>query len=163
MRGLLTLGGLLWIAAACCNLQAQDTKPAPIAAELSADEQQLLAAAQRLSETTKSGGAGWEAYAQFLHDDFTRWSAQQPMMDRAQTVGAIQSWWEGGNRVDKSEENLISTQLAGETGVLRRKFTEWYIDQDGNDAGKFSGYVTQVWVRAGETWLLLAATIENEK
>ncbi len=126
----------------------------------SADEQTLLEVADGFSATTSKGGAGWEAYAEFLHDDFTRWTPGRDVWDRAKTIELIRSWWEAGNRMAKSETELISLRVRDHTGVIRRKFSETYVDQENKDAGSFTGFVTQVWIRDGKSWKLLAATIQ---
>ena len=139
-----------------CGQQASD----PSQIQHSADEQTLLETADALSATTLREGAGWDAYAGFLHEDFTRWSAGRDVLDRTQTVEMIRGWWEGGNRTATSETQLISLRVSQTTGVIRRKFHERFCDQQGNETGSFDGYVTQVWIRMGQEWKLLAATIQ---
>lgn len=143
------------------RVAAQDDNPPATADDQTVSPvDELIARSKALSTTTTRDGKGWEEYQNFLHKEFSRWSTNTEVLDRDQTVAMIRQWWEGGNRQSKSEEEVISVQVVGTTGVLRKKIHEMYIDGDGNDAGEFRGHVTQTWVNDSNTWQLLSVTIQ---
>lgn len=142
---------------------AQDEKqPATTGDQAVSPEDELVARSRALSTSTTQDGKGWEEYQTFLHEDFSRWSRDTEVLDREESVAMIQQWWEDGNRQSKSEEEVISVQIVGETGVVRKKIHETYVDAVGNDAGEYHGHVTQTWVKETNSWQLLSVTIQSD-
>lgn len=142
------------------NAVAQDERqPATTGDQATSPEDELIARSRALSTTTTRDGKGWEEYQTFLHEDFSRWSTNTEVLDRDKSVAMIRQWWEEGNRQSKSQEEIISAQIVGVRGVVRKKIHETYVDADGNDAGEFRGFVTQTWVKNADAWQLLSVTI----
>lgn len=138
--------------------QADDTQK-----KLTPQEKKLAERSESLSNSTLNGGPGWETYQTFLHTDFNRWSESAGVLNRVQSVDMIKHWWEAGNRVSKSDDKLLSIQIAGSTGVLRKQTTEHFVDKNGKSSGSFSGYVTQVWTRKTDEWKILSTTIQRAR
>ena len=126
------------------------------------ESNELLEVARSLSSTTLAGGEGPDAYAEYLHPEFSRWSAGREVVDHPASIKMIREWWDAGNRQASSEEDTISVQIVGNTGVIRKRMTEKYVDGEGKDTGSFSGFVTQTWVREAGRWKLLSATIQRQ-
>jgi hypothetical protein len=130
--------------------------------KLNVEEAQLYDSAREFSKSTLTDGKGWVGYESYLHPDFSRWSARNNVVNKQQIVDSIQQWWESGSRTKTSKEILISLQVVGNIGVIRKSVNEHYIDGKGSDNGSFSGYVTHVWLKENDRWRLLAATIQQD-
>ena len=124
-------------------------------------EAELAGAVEEFSATTRKGGPGWEAYADFLHPDFTRWTLAEgsSLMNREDLVEGLKQWWEQGSCVGQSEVELVSQRLEGDLGLVRRRVSETYLGPDGKLQGSSRNLVTQVWLREGEAWSLWAMEV----
>jgi len=119
----------------------------------------LEAAIESFSRTTAVGGGGWEMYAAFLHQGFTRCYAGTPVLEREALVASVKEWWEGGMRVSEDESRVLRLDVVGEVGIARVEVVEKFVDGEGTPAGDFHGFVTQVWVHGDDGWKLLGLDI----
>lgn len=119
----------------------------------------LEAAIEGFSQATKVGGAGWEMYAAFLREGFTRCYAGTPVVERDALVASVKEWWESGMRVAEDESRLLRVDVVGNVGIARLEVLERYVDGDTVPAGEFHGFVSQVWVYGTDGWKLLSLEI----
>ena len=123
------------------------------------DTASLRTAVKAFSATTAVDGEGWEAYAEFLHADFTRWFVGRPIVRKPELVSQIKTWWEVGMRVSADDTKIVHAGVIGDVGIVRFERTERYVDQHGADAGDFHGFVMQTWKHEKGAWTLLGLDI----
>ncbi|NNF08305.1 MAG: nuclear transport factor 2 family protein, partial [Candidatus Eisenbacteria bacterium] len=129
------------------------------AAHEESEADHLLAASSALSATTTVDGAGPEAYAKLLHEDFSRWTAGGDMMTREAMIQGLREWWDAGMRVADSETEILFIKVVGDVGILRKKTTENYIDASKEAVGSFTGFASMVWKRGEAGWKLLSLDV----
>jgi hypothetical protein len=127
------------------------------------DRAELEAAVDNFSHATTVGGGGWEMYAAFLREGFTRCYAGTPVVEREALVASVKEWWESGMRVSEDESRLIRLDVVGDVGIARLEVVEKFVDGDGVPTGDFHGFVTQVWLHGEDGWKLLSLDISAAK
>jgi hypothetical protein len=63
-------------------------------------------------------------------------------------------------RVAERDIDMIGVDEVGDLAIIRFKTTESFVGPDGPVDG-FSGYVSNVWIRDNDKWLLLSAEISS--
>ncbi|MCZ6597420.1 MAG: DUF4440 domain-containing protein [Planctomycetota bacterium] len=145
------------ILALCAVSLIQDTEPA-----VDEKAEKLRRAVEALSHSMSTEGAGPEAYAELLRDDFTRWFVGRQIVEKEELVESLETWWKDGNRVAENRSRIVALDLSESVGIVRLEASESFVDQDGAGAGAFEGFVDQVWILRDERWKLLAANIAPE-
>lgn len=129
---------------------------APVAAEdIPADLSKRM---ESLSATLDEGGAGWSAYADTLHPDYSRWAVGELYQQRAAFIDALKEWWDYGMRVQSRSVEIVGADLTGDLAIIRLKTSETFIGPDGASGG-FEGFVVNAWLREKGEWMLLSADI----
>ncbi|MEM9233222.1 MAG: DUF4440 domain-containing protein [Pseudomonadota bacterium] len=119
----------------------------------------LAARVEAFGETTQAGGGGWAAYADFLHEDYSRWSSYQPVYEKDVFIRGLKSWWEAGNRQTDRVLETLDLRVVDKVGIGRFRVAETYVDKDGNQTGLFRGVVSHTWVLTPDGWKLIAIDI----
>jgi len=125
----------------------------------SKEQRQVLAAMQRLSASTAPGGAGPDAYAAVLADDFSRWTVGSDVINDKKTwVEGIREWFDDGWRVSDRKIRNLEIQVRNDQAFVRRIVTETYLGPD-KATSSSSAALAEVWVRRADGWLLLRADV----
>ncbi len=135
--------------------------PSPASSEesWSKEQRQVLAAIQRLSASTAPGGAGPDAYAAVLADDFSRWTVGSDVINDKETwVEGVREWFNDGWRVSDRKTRNLEIQVSGGQAFIRRIVTETYLGPD-KETSSSSAALAEVWVRRADDWLLLRADV----
>ena len=123
------------------------------------EQRQVLAAIQRLSASTAPGGAGPDAYAAVLADDFSRWTVGSDVINDKQTwVEGVREWFDDGWRVSDRKTRNLEIQVSDDQAFIRRIVTETYLGPD-KETSSSSAALAEVWVRRADDWLLLRADV----
>ena len=79
---------------------------------------------------------------------------------REKFVRSLEEWWGFGMRVSSRDTQMVGFDMADDVAIIRYITTEKFVGPDG-DAGGYSGYVTNVWVKEHGDWKLLSAEISS--
>ena len=142
----------------CLILLAQ---PAALSSEESwtEEQRQVLAAIERLSASTAPGGAGPDAYAAVLADDFSRWTVGSELINGKQTwVEGLREWFDDGWRVSDRKVRNIEIRVEKDLAFVRRIVTETYLGPE-QETSVSSAALAEVWVRREKGWLLYRADV----
>jgi len=120
----------------------------------------LRAAVEALSASTLVDGKGWEAYDRLVHPGYSRWAMGQIYEGREKFIRSLEEWWNYGMRVAKRDIEMIGVDVVGNLAFIRFKTTESFTGPNGPTAG-FTGYVSNVWIKENDNWLLLSAEISS--
>ena len=134
---------------------------APVAAQPAQVDPALQRSIDALSASLMVGGPGWQAYADQLHDNYSRASTGGNYQRRDAFVEGLRQWWDHGMRVAARETVPVGLDTAGDVAIVRTRVTERFVGPDGAPADGFSGHVTNVWLREDGRWRLLSANIER--
>jgi len=115
---------------------------------------------EELSAATLVDGKGWEVYERLLHPDYSRWAMGEIYERREKFVRSLEAWWNYGMRVAERKIEMVGVDMVGDIAFIRFKTTETFVGPDGPVDG-FSGYVSNIWVRENDDWLLLSAEISS--
>jgi hypothetical protein len=113
-----------------------------------------------LTASTLVGGEGWIAHDRLLHPEYSRWAMGEVFERRTKFVKSLEEWWNYGMRVSKRDVELVSVDMVGNLAIIRYKTTEAFVGPDGPVEG-FSGYVSNIWIKEDDNWLLLSAEISS--
>ncbi len=122
----------------------------------------LRAAVEALSASTLVDGKGWKAYDQLVHPGYSRWAMGQIYEGREKFIRSLEEWWNYGMRVANRDIEMIGVDVVGNLAFIRFKTTESFTGPNGPTEG-FTGYVTNVWIKENDNWLLLSAEISSTK
>jgi ketosteroid isomerase-like protein len=134
--------------------------PDAVAASTTRMDPALASEIEALSASLMKDGPGWKAYAEVLHDDYSRSSTGGEYQRRAEFLKGLQEWWDYGMRVSSRQVEPIAYDRTGNVAIVRSKVTETFVGPDGATSG-FTGHVTYVWVLEDNGWKLLTAAIED--
>ena len=125
-----------------------------LAGEWTPDQREILEAMARLSATTAPDGAGAEAYADVLADDFTRWTLGSDVIDDKKSwVEGVGEWFDDGWRVVDRKVRILGITIDGSRAFVRRIVHETYEGPEG-DRSSSRAALAELWVRDGNAWLL---------
>lgn len=114
------------------------------------------------SQSLTVGGGGPDVYASFLHPSFTRWSHGQGDIERREAfLASVREWWDYGMRVSAGESRIAGIDIDNDLAIVRVERSERFVDAKGADAGRFHGFVTQIWSRAGGRWMLIGLDVSR--
>lgn len=119
------------------------------------EQRQILNATERLSAATAPGGAGAEAYASVLHEDFSRWAlGGAKVHDRQSWVEGVGEWFDDGWRVSDRKVDYLEITIRGHIAFSRRIVTETYQGPN-NENNSATAALAEVWIRENDKWYLL--------
>jgi hypothetical protein len=145
-----------WLILASCGVLLSS----PALAEPEITDTLLAQRSRELSASTLVGGEGWMAYERILHPGYSRWAMGEVYEGREKFVRSLEEWWDYGMRVASRDIDMVGVDLAGDIAIIRFRTTETFVGPDG-EAGGFSGYVTNVWLRENDDWKLLSAELSS--
>lgn len=122
---------------------------------------EVLAAIEAFSATTAPGGAGADAYAAYLADDFSRWTLGSSVVsDKASWVDGVRDWFTDGWRVaDREVETVeVEVEVRGDLALTRRVVREVYRGPDGARSSSRAA-LAEIWRRQDGRWLLWRADV----
>lgn len=117
-------------------------------------EAELRATMAAYAQTLTPDGAGPEAYASYLADDYSRWAIGGDILTRAELVSAVEDWHAAGNRVTRRESDILELSIVGDYAFVRSHFVETFENGDG-PTGEFRGFVAATWRAAPGGWRLV--------
>ncbi|MEN8374821.1 MAG: nuclear transport factor 2 family protein [Gemmatimonadota bacterium] len=124
-----------------------------------ADQKEVLASIDRLSEATAPGGGGPEAYDAVLADDFSRWTLGGGVLNTKDTwVEGVREWYGDGWRVADRSAEILEVRVVGDFAFTRRIVEETYEGPDG-DRSTSKAALAEVWRKTDRGWLLLRVDI----
>lgn len=133
---------------------------APAFADAEITDANLRQAVEELSASTLVGGEGWKTYDRLLHADYSRWAMGEVFERRTKFIRSLEEWWNYGMRVAERDVEMVAVDLVGDLAIIRYMTTESFAGPEGPVDG-FSGYVSNIWVKDGRSWLLLSAEISS--
>lgn len=124
------------------------------------DERQVLAAMERLSAATAPDGAGADAYAAVLTDDFSRWTTGSGVVnDKQSWVAGVREWFDDGWRVTDRNQEIVEISVKGDMALTRRIVEETYLGPDGENSVSRAA-LAEVWARSDGVWLLYQVNVD---
>ena len=133
---------------------------ASVSAEQEICDQDLKDRFEELSDSTLVGGAGWEAYEKILHPAYSRWAMGEIYEGREKFIRSLEDWWNYGMRVAARDVEIVGVDMSDDLAIIRFTTTESFVGPEGPVDG-FSGYVSNIWVKHDNDWMLLAAEISS--
>lgn len=123
------------------------------------EEEQVMAAINRLSASTAPDGGGADDYAKMLDDSFTRWTVGSVLVnDKSEWIEGMRDWFDDGWRVTERQTDYLDIHIADNFAFTRRNVSETYLGPDG-DTSTSKAAVAEVWKKSGPGWLLLLANV----
>ena len=123
------------------------------------EQLQVLEAIDTLSATTAPDGAGPDAYAAVLDDDFSRWTIGSEVINQKQAwVDGLREWFDDGWRVSNRQTRNLEILVRDDLAYTRRIVQETYSGPE-NEQSVSSAALAEVWVRRNEGWLLLLVNV----
>ena len=108
----------------------------------------------QLSETTSSIGKGADAYADYLSDDFSRWTIGSSVMnDKIKWVEGVREWFDEGWRVSEKQQQNLEILIMKDIAHTCRVVSETYIGPAG-DISKSKAALAEIWIKKKNRWLL---------
>jgi len=98
--------------------------------------------------------AGFEAYTELFHPDYTNWYMQGEegiLTTREQFLGGVRGWFEDGNYANFSEVQPISIDILGDVAYFRHIQEEHFVHPDGSQS-MFKGYFASIMKKHEGKW-----------
>jgi len=126
-----------------------------------AQQLEVLAAMERLSESTAPGGAGADAYGEVLDADFSRWTLGSDTVDgKASWVEGVRAWFDDGWRVVDRRMRILEILVEGDLAHTRRIVEETYAGPAGESSASAAALV-EVWRASEAGWRLLRVNVRT--
>ena len=129
--------------------------------EWTTQQLEVLAAMERLSESTGPGGAGADAYGEVLDADFSRWTLGSDTVDgKASWVEGVRAWFDDGWRVVDRRMRILEIHVEGDLAHTRRIVDETYAGPAGESSSSAAALV-EVWRASEGGWKLLRVNVRT--
>ncbi|HNR76165.1 MAG TPA: DUF4440 domain-containing protein [Parvularculaceae bacterium] len=132
-------------------------------AEWNADEKAVIAQMTALSQSTREGGGGADAYAAMLAPGFTRWTVGGNVINgRDAWIEGVADWLNEGGLVLGGTNDVLEITIEDDFAATRRIVVERMKNPDGSVATYRTG-VAEIWRRdENGAWLLWRASVKPE-
>ena len=131
--------------------------PAAHAAPLTSDEEQVIAAMERIPMLLAS--EDFATFASNFHADFSQWFVgKTEVRDRAAYLATIRQWYELGNRPVSNDVRPVSIQIQGNVAITRAFFEETSKDAIGLE-NTVSYWGETIFVKENGRWLQFSASL----
>lgn len=128
--------------------------------EWSGKAKELIETIEKFSETTSPSGQGADAYSEFLHIDFSRWTMGSSLEnDKENWVEGVREWFDDGWRVSERHQETIEMLIEKKYAHVRRIVTETYKGPKG-DTSKSKAALAEIWIKHRGKWMLFRVNVQ---
>lgn len=121
---------------------------------LSLEQKQIVETIHQLSQTTSKKGAGPNAYAKYLHQDFNRWTLRNSKINsKDQWIEGVREWFDDGWYVSERKQKFIEIRVEDKEAHVRRIVDETYMGPK-NESSTSKAALAETWVKQEGNWRL---------